>query len=66
MVFLHINDQIVCAGALITYLNKRDYSSGGEDGQIGPVGGLEIQPLGGGMYITSDTIRYIPTVITVF
>jgi len=54
--------QIGCAGALITYLNKHEPMNKGDeatDAANGSIAGIESQSIGGGMYINSDTLRYI-------
>lgn len=43
------------------YLNKHGHSNRREDAtnnEIGPIAGIETQSIGGGMYITSDTIKF--------
>jgi hypothetical protein len=46
---------------LITYLNKHEIPNRGEGGlNVGPIAGVEMQSIGGGMYINSDTLKYKP------
>lgn len=53
--------QIGCAGALITYLNKHEVPNRDEGGlNVGPIAGVEMQSIGGGMYINSETLKCKP------